>query len=87
LDSNQNIYIYKKKLTWTFFPFILCGLIVFSLLALFGVFIGVVVGSMAIGFMLIRFLFPSTKNETKRIEDDGRTVVLREDEYEVIEKK
>jgi len=87
LDSNQNVYIYKKKLPWTFFPFILCGLVVFSLLALFGVFIGIVVGTTAIAFMLIRLLLPSTKKKTKRVEDDGRTVVLREDEYEVIEKK
>jgi hypothetical protein len=86
LKANHNIYFYKGKLPWGFFPVILFGLIIFSVLAVLGLFVGVVIGAVAIGFMLLRLLLPSNKNGTKRVEDDGRTVVLREDEYEVIEK-
>ncbi|MGH7807396.1 MAG: hypothetical protein ACRENT_04820 [Thermodesulfobacteriota bacterium] len=87
MNRNQNLHFYKGRLPWIFFPFIVLGLIVLGSLALLGIFVGAVVGATAIAFMLIRFLLPSTKNKTKRVEDDGRTVVLREDEYEVIEKK
>ena len=86
LKANHNIYFYRGKLPWGFFPVILFGMIIFSILAILGLFVGVVIGAIAIGFMLLRLLFPSKKYETKRVEDDGRTLVLREDEYEVIEK-
>lgn len=86
LNTNHKIYFYKGKLPWGFFPVILFGIIIFSILVILGLFVGVVIGAIAIGFMLLRFLFPSKKYETKRVQDDGRTLVLREDEYEVIEK-
>ena len=86
MNANNNIYFYRGKLPWGFFPVLLFGLIIFGVLAVLGLFVGVVIGVLAIGFMLLRLLLPSSKSEAKRVEDDGRTVVLREDEYEVIEK-
>lgn len=87
MNTNHKIYFYKGKLPWTFFPIVLFGLIALSVLAVLGLFVGVVIGTLAIGFMLLRILLPSKKSEAKRVEDDGRTVVLKEDEYEVIEEK
>jgi hypothetical protein len=86
LNGNNSIYFYRGKLPWGFFPAILFGLIIFSVLAVLGLFVGVVIGALTIGFMLFRLLLPSSKNETNRVEDDGRTVVLKEDEYEIIDK-
>ncbi|MBI2485656.1 MAG: hypothetical protein HYW01_01595 [Deltaproteobacteria bacterium] len=86
MNTNHKIYFYRGKLPWGFFPVILFGIIIFSILAILGLFVGIVIGAIATGFMLLRLLFPSKKDETKRFEEDGRTVVLREDEYEVIEK-
>jgi len=87
MNADTKIYFYKGKLPFYFFPLVLLGLIAFSLLALVGLFIGIVIGAVAIGFLVLRYFFSSKKTGTKRVEDDGRTVVLREDEYEVIEKK
>ena len=87
MSVDSKIYFYKGKLPFYFFPLVLLGLIAFSLLALIGLFIGIVIGAVAIGFLALRYFLSSKKTGTKRVEDDGRTIVLREDEYEVIEKR
>ena len=87
MNTTRKIYFYKGKLPFYFFPLVLLGLIAFSLLALVGLFIGVVIGAVAIGFLALRYFLSSKKAGTNRVEDDGRTIVLREDEYEAIEKR
>ncbi len=87
MDTNLKIYFYKGKPPFYSFPLVLLGFIAFSLLALVGLFIGVVIGAVAIGFLALRYFLSSKKTGTKRVEDNGRTIVLREDEYEVIEKR
>jgi len=88
MNTNRSIYYYKANLPSYLLPIVLFfGLVVFSALAVLGLLIGIVIGTLAIGLILIRFLVSSKKKETMRVEEDGRTIVLREDEYEVVEKK
>lgn len=87
VNASRKIYFYKGRLPFYFFPLALLGLIVLSVLAVLGLFIGIAVGTVAIGYFMLRYLLSSNKTERKRVEDDGRTIVLRDDEYEVIEKR
>lgn len=66
---------------------LLLGMFAFTILAILGLFIGVIVGAVAAGFFLLRLLIMSKgKKRSERLEDDGRTVVLEKEEYEVIGK-
>jgi len=88
MSSNHKIHIYKQKLPFYFIPaLIFFGLIIFSIFTLFGLFIAIALGTIAIGAYLIRLLTPSSKLKGNRVEADGRTIVLDKEEYEVIEKK
>lgn len=67
-------------------PFVFfLGLMVFAVLAVLGVFIGIVVVALAIGFILFRLFLPS-KKKFQRTAEDERTIILEKGEYEVIER-
>jgi len=83
---NRRVYIYKQKLPLSFLPLALFGLLVFAILAVLGLFIGFILGTVMIGFIIARLLFSSGKKKTGWVEEDSRTVTLKEGEYEIIEK-
>jgi hypothetical protein len=86
MNINRRIYFYKGKLPLYFFPLIFFGLIAFAILVILGLFVGVILGTIMVGFILIRLLIPSGKKKTNQVEEDSQTVTLKEGEYEVIEK-
>lgn len=83
---NRRIYIYKQNLPLSFLPLVLFGLLIFAILAVLGLFVGFIVGTVMLGFIIARLLFSSGKKKAGRIEGDCRTVTLKEGEYEIIEK-
>jgi hypothetical protein len=84
---NRRAYIYKKNLPLSFLPLVLFGLLVLAILAVLGLFVGFMFGTVVIGFIIARLLFSSGKKKAERVEKDGRTVTLKEGEYEIIEKR
>lgn len=87
MNVNRRAYIYKKNLPLSFLPLVLFGLLVLAILAVLGLFVGFMVGTVVIGFIIARLLFSSGKKKAERVEKDGRTVTLKEGEYEIIEKR
>jgi len=88
MRTNNRIYIYNRKLPFFVIPaLIFLGLLIFSIFALFGLFIAVILGTLAIGGFLLRLLTKSNRLDSKRLEDNGRTIVLDKEEYEVLDKK
>ncbi|HSE84074.1 MAG TPA: hypothetical protein VLB01_05970 [Thermodesulfobacteriota bacterium] len=87
MNTGYGFYSYKKKLPLSMLPFIFfLGIVTFTVLAVVGLFIGIVIGAIAAGLILLRLLTPSRGKRSERLEDDGRTVVLEKGEYEVIER-
>jgi uncharacterized membrane protein SpoIIM required for sporulation len=84
---NRGTYIYKRKLSLSFLPLVLFGLFVFAILAVLGLFVGFILGTVMIGFIIARLLFSSGKKKAEGVEKDGRTLTLKEGEYEIIEKR
>ncbi|MGE5446249.1 MAG: hypothetical protein ACM3SR_16910 [Ignavibacteriales bacterium] len=87
MNVNRRAYIYKKNLPLSFLPLVLFGLLVLAILAVLGLFVGFMFGTVVIGFIIARLLFSSGKKKAERVEKDGRTVTLKEGEYEIIEKR
>ena len=87
MNINRKVYFYKPSLPLSLFLLIfLLGSVIFTILAILGLFIGIIIGTVAIGFVLFRLLIPA-KKKFKRVEEDGRTINLRQEEYEVLQKK
>ncbi|MER3445470.1 MAG: hypothetical protein C4291_00930 [Candidatus Dadabacteria bacterium] len=83
---NRRTYIYKQNLPLSFLPLVLFGLLVFVILAVLGLFVGLMLGAAVIGFIIVRPLFSSGRKKAG-LEKDGRTITLKEGEYEIIKKK
>lgn len=62
-------------------------LLIFSVVTVLGFFVALGVGVVSVGAVLVRWLAHWKKIRSNRFEDDGRTIVLSEDEYKVIDKK
>ncbi len=86
MNVNRRGYIYKKNLPLPFLPLVLFGLLVLTILAILGLFVGFMFGVVVIGFIIARLLFSFGRKKAERVEKDGRTVTLKEGEYEIIEK-
>ncbi len=87
LNTSYRSYSYKQKLPLSLLPFVIfLGVAAFTILALVGLFIGVVIGAVAAGIILLRLLTSRRGKESERLEDNGKTVVLGKGEYEVIGK-
>ncbi|MEE9252588.1 MAG: hypothetical protein V3U74_04460 [Thermodesulfobacteriota bacterium] len=82
----RKVYFYKAKASPLAILAVLLGLIVLAAISAVMVVAALVIGACIAGAMLVRRLFASKSSEFRRLEDDGRTVVLREDEYEVLDK-
>ncbi len=85
MNTNRRAYIYKKSLPISFLPFVL--FFAFVILAVLGLFVGLILGAAVIGFIIARLPFSYGRKKAGRIEEDGQTITLKEGEYEVIEKK
>ena len=57
------------------------------LIIFFKIIIGTFILLFASGALLARLFLNPHKSKQKRVEDDGRTIVLREDEYKVVDKE
>ena len=87
LNTKSRIYLYKVKLPLSIFPLILFVLIFLAVLAILGLFIGVILGAAMLGFIVLRLLISSKKKQAKPVEENGQTIILKEGDYKVIEKK
>ncbi len=87
MNVNRRIYIYKQNLPLSFLPLVLLGLLVLAIFAVLGLFVGIILGTVIIVFIIARLLFSSGKKKAERVKQDGQTVTLKEGEYEIIEKR
>ncbi len=86
MNTYPRIHFYKGKLPLSIIPLVLFVLIVLTLFAILGIFIGVILGVAMLGFIVLRLLISSKKKQAKPVEEDSRTIVLNERDYEIIEK-
>jgi len=88
MNFNNRILSYDKKLPFYSIPALLiAGLLLLMLTIFFGILIGIFILLIASGALLARLFLKPYKSKQKRLEDDGRTIILSEDEYKVIDKK
>ena len=88
MNFQNRIFSYNKKLPFYSIPALLIsGLLLLLLVIFFGILIGISILLIASGALLARLFLKPYKAKQKRVEDDGRTIILREDEYKVIDKK
>jgi uncharacterized SAM-binding protein YcdF (DUF218 family) len=88
MNINNRILFYNKKLPFYSIPALLiAGLLLLMLTIFFGILIGIFILLIASGVLVVRLFLKPYKSKQKRLEDDGRTIILSEDEYKVIDKK
>jgi uncharacterized SAM-binding protein YcdF (DUF218 family) len=88
VNFNNRIFSYNKRLPFYSIPgFLIMGLLLLMLAIFFGILIGTFILLIASGALLARLFLKPYKSKQKRVEDDGRTIILRQDEYKVIDKK
>jgi hypothetical protein len=88
MNINNRIFSYNKRLLFYSIPgLLITGLLLLMLTIFFGILLGTFILLIASGALLARLFLRPHKSKQKRVEDDGRTIVLREDEYKVIDKK
>jgi uncharacterized SAM-binding protein YcdF (DUF218 family) len=88
MDFNSRIFSYNKKLPFYTIPGLFIGtLLLLVLIIFFGILIGTFILLFASGALLARLFLKPYQSKQKRVEDDGRTIILREDEYRVIDRK
>ncbi len=96
MNYNRKMYFYRGggsqgKPPIFFLPLaLIIGLVLFALLAIFGLVIGIVIGIAVIVFGAMRFLssFGKKKKVVNTVEENGRTtIILDRQDYEIIEKK
>jgi len=88
MNQRPKIFFYQGKPPAYLIPLaILLAIVVFAVLAVFGLFLGIAVGIAFIIFGVMRLFSPGSKNKYRTIEEDGRTtIVLDKKDYEIIEK-
>ena len=88
MNLSNRIFSYNKRLPFYSIPgLLITGLLLLMLTIFFGILIGTFILLIASGALLARLFLKPYKSKQKRVEDDGRTIILREDEYKVIDKK
>ncbi len=86
MNSRNSIHIYKGKAPFYALPVaLILGLVVFGILAIFGLFIGIIAGALFVLFGVLRLFSGFGKKKQRRVEDDGTTIVLEEKDYKVID--
>lgn len=88
MNPNRKIYFYQGKAPAYILPLILIlGILVFAVLAVFGLFLGIAVGVVLIIFGIFRLFSSNNKKKVTTVDEDGRTtIILNKEDYEVIEK-
>ena len=88
MNFNNRIYSYNKKLPFYSVPVLLiAGLLLLMLTIFCGILIGISILLIASGALLARLFLKPYQSKQTRVGDDGRTIILREDEYRVIDRK
>ena len=89
MNTNRKIYFYQgKKPPFYFFPLaLLLVVLVVTILAVFGLFIGIVAGAFIVIFSVLRLFSSIGKKKVRKTENGGTTIILEEGDYEVIEKE
>jgi hypothetical protein len=87
MNIKSSVYFYKGKVPLSILPLILFAFIILSVIAILGLFIGAILGAFMVGYIVFRLFIPSKKRKTMPLEEDNRTIVLKEGDYEVIEKE
>jgi uncharacterized membrane protein len=85
MNRNSRIYFYRK-LPLPILPLVLFALIILAVIVILGFFVGAILGAFLIGYVFLRHFISSKKKKTATLEEDGRTIVLKEGDYEVLEK-
>ncbi len=85
MKANRRVYFHNGKPPFYLLPMaLLLGIVIFSVLAIFGFFIGIVISAAMLIFGIIRFFSSDKKRKTRKMSQDGRTVILEEDEYKIL---
>ncbi len=86
MNLKRSVYFYKGKVHLSILPLILFALLLLAVIAILGLFIGAILGAFMIGYIVFRLFIPSKKRKSMPSEEGDRTIVLKEEDYEVIEK-
>ncbi|MGQ0793133.1 MAG: hypothetical protein ACT4NX_03490 [Deltaproteobacteria bacterium] len=87
MKKNFGFYFNRKNIPLSLYPVIILAAILFGALAVLGLFVGAVVGAVGIGYLVVRSLFSPKGRGAGRVDSDGKTIILRQNEYEVVDKK
>lgn len=90
MDPNRRVFYFQgKKPPFYAIPLaIISAVLVVAVLAVFGLVIGIAVAGLIIAFSVAR-LFSSfgKKKKTRETRDGGKTIILEEGDFEVIDKE
>ena len=88
MNRKPKIFFFQGKPPAYLIPLVIfLAIVVFAVLAVFGLFIGIAVGIAMIIFGVMRLFSPGSKNKYRTIDEKGRTtIVLDKEDYEVIDK-
>ena len=87
MSSKHMGHIYTSKFPFYYLVLLIFFiLLIFSVLTVLGFFVALAVGAVSVRVMVVRWL-AHLRIRSRRFEDDGRTILLSEDEYSVIDKK
>jgi hypothetical protein len=84
MDVNNRFYLYKEKLS--VFIFLLISLVVIAIFAILSLFVGAIVGTAIILYMVYRLFISSKTKQTRGLEKDNSAIILKEGDYEIMEK-
>jgi len=88
MDPNRKVFFYQGKPPAYLLPLlIVLGVLVFTVLAVFGLFVGIAIGALVIVLGIARLFSSFKKKKPRTINENGRTtIILDEEDFEVIEK-
>ena len=88
MDPNRKVFFYQGKPPAYLLPLlIVLGVLVFTVLAVFGLFVGIAIGALVIVLGIARLFSSLKKKKPRTINENGRTtIILDEEDFEVIEK-
>lgn len=84
--SNNKIFFYNGKPPFYFIPLVvIITLVLVGVLAVFGFFVAIAVGVVVIVTGLTRFLSTLNNKKVRKMDPDGKNIILDDDDYEIIE--
>ena len=86
--NRRTFYFQGKKPPFYALPLaIVTVVLVVAVLAIFGLVIGVAIAGLIIAFSLARLFSSLGKKKTRETRDGGKTIILEEGDFEVIDKE